>query len=353
MSITLELEKQYLTQTEHKTCVPVIDMHLHFVDFLQQSEGIEVLLQSMKHGNLCKNVVFGLPVKKKWEYFEPQEPHYYLGDNSRCIYYNATDELLASAYGQLAESEATKPLQALLAPTLCGFDPTDLACIDYIEMMFEKYDFWRGIGEVLLRHDDLTNLTIGETARSNHPALEKVYRFCAKRKLPICLHQNSTCVASSLKPAPVTDYEYLHELIEVLEKHPETTFIWAHCGVSRRVQHPHYHQMVSGLLSMFHNLYVDLSWVVYDDTVCESRKDPQDPLLPKPVWVDLVEEFQDRVMLGSDLCGWFDSRPQAEDLSLKYKHGKTMARYNGLLERLSQQARQKVAAGNAERLYFS
>ena len=33
-------------------------------------------------------------------------------------------------------------------------------------------DFWEGIGEIFTRHDDLTGLTYGETARANNIALD-------------------------------------------------------------------------------------------------------------------------------------------------------------------------------------
>jgi hypothetical protein len=344
-----------LTQdlAETRAVMPVIDMHLHFVDFMQRSDLFENpkypkgLIPSMDEGNIAKNVIFGLPVKKKWEYFEPKEPAYYLSDNSRAIYYNATDELVAHSYQQLPEEKRRR-----IAPTLVGFDPTDLSSIEYVEYMFGKYPFWRGVGEVLLRHDDLTNLTIGETARANHPAMDPIYDFCGGRGLPVCLHQNSTSVASSISSTGSDGYVYLHELTEVLDRHPDTTFIWAHCGISRRVEHAAYHQMVCDKLREHKNLYVDLSWVVYENMVCEPRENKSAPLIPKQVWIDEVimpAANQDRVMIGSDLCGHFSTEQNPAT------HAKTMARYNPLLLALQQRdpaVAQKVAAGTADRLYF-
>ena len=336
MSLSTEIDLRHQKYKEDRTDIKVIDMHLHFVDFMQYSEGYGSLLGSMQSGNICKNIVFGLSIKKKWEFFEPREPHYYLGDNSSCTYYNATDEAVASGYLELNEKQ-----KKIIAPTLCGFDPTDMACIDYIEMMFEKYSIWRGIGELLLRHDDLTNLITGEIARANHPALNKVYEFCANKKIPLCLHQNSTSVASSLNSSYKNDFEYLHELTESLEKFQDTTFVWAHCGISRRVEHPNYHEMVNNMLNMFHNLHVDLSWEVYDRTICDFRiLSEESRYQPKHEWIDMIEKHQDRIMIGSDLCGHFDS------------HGKTMARYNSLFKKLSNEAAEKIASINAEKMYF-
>ena len=42
------------------------DAHLHFVDFLQNTDGIETLIERMDQANVDHQVVFGLPVMKKW-----------------------------------------------------------------------------------------------------------------------------------------------------------------------------------------------------------------------------------------------------------------------------------------------
>jgi predicted TIM-barrel fold metal-dependent hydrolase len=86
---------------------------------------------------------------------------------------------------------------------------------------------------------------------------------------------------------------------EAVGKFPQTKFIWAHCGCSRRVSHKNYPAMVREMLDRHQNLFVDLSWVEYDDIVCTS-------LEPKPTWVKLIQDFPERFLLGSDLCGHFD-----------------------------------------------
>lgn len=330
MSMHARFAKKIEGYHETRTIVPAVDMHLHLVNFLQATEGIDQLLKAMTQGNIHQAVVFGLPVKKKWASFEPLKPSYYLDDDSRCYYWVGTDELVAHEYNRLSPQD-----QKRLAPCLCGFNPTDMACIDYIEYMFEKYPFWKGIGEILCRHDDLTNLTLDETARVNHAALRKVFEFAGKKKIPVCVHQNSTSVGLH------GQYEYLHELRDVLDRHPETPLVWAHCGASRRVFHQEYYRMISGLLNEYPQLYVDLSWVIYEDIICKPRGGEQEPLIPRQEWLEeVVLPYPERVMLGSDLCGKFDLA------------GRTMARYNGLLEALPEDARKKVTRLNAEKLWF-
>jgi hypothetical protein len=316
---------------EDRTDLPVVDMHIHLVTFLQTTEGLRSLLESMQSGNIARSVVCGLPVKKKWEYFESRNPSYYLDDDARCYYWSATDEIVAHEFMKL-DLEG----QRLLAPSLCGFNPTDMACIDYVEYMFEKYPFWKGIGEILCRHDDLTSLTLEETARANHPALEKVYQFCAQKSLPLVLHQNCTSVGIH------QEYEYVHELRDVLDRHPNTTIVWAHCGGSRRVMHPNYFRMVGSLLHEYPRLHIDLSWVVYDDIICQPRRHDQERLVPEKGWLEeVILPFSERVMIGSDLCGKFALQ------------GRNMARYNGILEILPDEARDRIARLNAEKLWFS
>lgn len=322
MSYHAAFHKKIIEHAETAPIVPVIDAHLHFVDFIQDSDGIKRLLELMDAGRVAKAVLFGLPLKKKWDAVEKRPPHYYLDDNSRCYYFHQTDEILAEEYLRLPEASRRR-----FAPLVCGFNPTDKYAVRDIERMLTKYPFWRGVGEILCRHDDLTNLTNEETARVNHPALFDVYELCAARGLPVLVHQNSTSVSIH------DEYEHLDELEDVLQKFPETVFVWAHCGISRRVSHKAYHRMVSSMLDRYPQLNVDVSWVVYDDVIC-------DMLEPKKHWVEVINRYPTRFSIGSDLCGHFEHL------------GRALARYNGLLRSLSPRVRTLVASGNAQRLWF-
>jgi len=323
MSYSLAFHQKVAAHPETAPVVPVIDAHLHFVDFIQDSDGIARLVAAMDAGNVAKAVVFGLPVKKKWDAFDKKPPHYYLDDNSRCYYFAGTDEIVAEALLKLPPGARRR-----FAPLVCGFNPTDRYAYKDVERTLAKHPFWRGVGEILCRHDDLTNMTNEETARVNHPALFDVYELCASRRLPVLIHQNSTSVAIH------DEYEHLDELEEALARFPRTTFVWAHCGISRRVSHKKYHEMVGGMLDRFPNLHVDVSWVVYDDVICTM-------LEPKKHWVEVVERHPTRFSLGSDLCGHFEHL------------GRNLARYNGLLRGLPPRIRRLVASANAEKLWFA
>jgi len=322
MSYHSAFHHRITSHAENVPIVPIVDAHLHFVDFIQESDGMQRLIAAMDAGRIAKAVIFGLPVKKKWDAAEKHAPHYYLDDNARCYYFQGTDEIVAEEFLRLPAR-----VRRRFAPLVCGFNPTDKYAARDVKRMLDKYAFWRGIGEVLCRHDDLTNMTNEETARVNHPALFDVYELSASRGLPVLIHHNSTSVSIH------DGYEHLDELEEVLLRFPKTTFVWAHCGISRRVFHKNYQEMVSTLLDRHPHLYVDISWVVYDDVITTEHE-------PKKHWLETINRYADRFCLGSDLCGHFDHL------------GKSLSRYNGLLRRLSSRARNLLASGNAERIWF-
>ena len=101
------------------------------------------------------------------------------GDDSPVYYYSRTDDLLYRALN-------TSPHKDRFFPFITGFNPTDMFAAEQIEQMIDDNPgFWKGIGEVLTRHDSLSALTLGEQARANHPALMKFYKVAAKHHLPV------------------------------------------------------------------------------------------------------------------------------------------------------------------------
>lgn len=64
----------------------ISDWHLHIVNFNQETEGLERLLEYMDKSNISKSVIFWLPVIKKWDNDERYQPEYYLEDDSPVYY---------------------------------------------------------------------------------------------------------------------------------------------------------------------------------------------------------------------------------------------------------------------------
>ena len=98
-----------------------VDAHLHYVDFMQQSDGSEAMLAAMDEAGVEDAWLFGLPVVKKWQQDAPRRPRYYLGDEAPLYYYSATDDIVAGAVRDLPEDQRRR-----LAPFISGFSHCSL-----------------------------------------------------------------------------------------------------------------------------------------------------------------------------------------------------------------------------------
>jgi hypothetical protein len=283
------------------------------------------MLAAMDEAGVEDAWLFGLPVVKKWQQDAPRRPRYYLGDEAPLYYYSATDDIVAGAVRDLPEDQRRR-----LAPFISGFNPTDMNAARHVQALIERYPgLWRGIGEVITRHDDLTALTAGETARANHPALMKVYRLAARHDLPVLLHSNLT---SLREETPI----YLGELEDALRSNPDTRFVLAHAGTSGGVEKRQaplatLNEIIRALLERYDNLYVDLSWSVREHYLIKDGE-------PRAAWVALIEGHPDRFVLGSDVVGHFDSI------------GAILGEYRPLLDALPKPVADKLRAENARAL---
>lgn len=292
------------------------DAHCHYVDFLQRTDGVKNLLSKMETAGVYHIQVMGLPVIKKWNSADPREPLYYLEDDSRTYWYSSTDSIVARAVGELSEKDRRR-----FHPFLCGFNPTNRNAIDHVRRMVRWYpDFWEGIGEIFTRHDDLTGLTYGETARANNIALNPVYDFAAENDMPVQMHND---IGNKWLREPV----YMHEMEDAIREHPETRFIWAHVGISRDFNIPSIIKEADRLLKAYDNLWFDLSWVVFEDNVAPGGK-------LDPNWVSLIEDYPGRFMIGTDKVGRFDT------------YVKEIEKYDLLLEALKPETSRLVATEN-------
>ncbi|MFD1261850.1 amidohydrolase family protein [Entomomonas asaccharolytica] len=298
------------------------DAHLHYVDFFQDTDGMDKLLKAMDKGKIDHVMISGVAVAKKWHEDEPQKPRYYAGDDAAVYWYSATDIIIVDAVKNLPEQQRKR-----FHPFLTGFNPVDKLADQHIERMLQMNPgFWQGIGEIFTRHDNLTALTTGDIPRANNEALDRVYNLAAKYDLPVMLHSNIT---SQRERKPL----YLEELEEAVKKHPKTRFIWAHAGTSAEI-HRHQQKLdfllpeLKRLLKTYPNLYIDLSWTVLEPYLLNKNKKPNSN------WVALVEEYPDRFLLGSDVVGKFDNLPSY------------LESFNPFLDALSEDVAHKVAKDN-------
>jgi len=298
------------------------DAHLHYVDFFQETQGMQALLKAMADNRIEQAMISGIPVAKKWHEDEPKRPRYYAGDDAGAYWYSATDVLVAAAVKQLPVEQRRR-----LHPFLSGFNPNDKNSAAHIQRMLDlDPGLWQGIGEVFTRHDDLTALIDGDTPRANNEAMAKVYRLAAKHDLPVMLHSNIT---SKRERNPL----YLAEIEEPLGQHPQTRFIWAHAGTSAEI-HRHQERLefllptLERLLERYPNLYIDLSWSLLTPYLLDEQG------TPRREWLRLVERYAERFMLGSDVVGRFD------------KLGRELHGFDGFLDALPAEVARKVAHDN-------
>ena len=295
---------------------PAWDSHLHYLDFTQRTDGIDELVRKMDAAGVKEAVVFGMPIVKMWSAADPVRPDYYLDTDARAYYFSATDFILAEHLEKQPEA-----VRQRFHPFISGINPLDLNAAEYIETLIRFYPgFWQGIGELMSRHDDLTAFTYGEPPRADHPALMKVYRLAAKYQLPVLIHHN---ISSASKREPI----YAGEMERALKANPRTRFIWAHVGISRRIDVPALTEEADRLLAACPNLSFDLSWLVYDEHIAVSEAS-----LAK--WAALIEKYPDRFMIGSDKVGHWATYPDE------------MTKYNRLLKKLSPKTASRLASEN-------
>lgn len=301
----------------------VVDCHLHYLDFLERTDGFPALVRAQDACGVSESVIFGMGIAKQWDEHMAIAPSYYLSNDCRCYYYSATDFLLAEDL--LAQPESTR---RRFHPFCCGINGNDRFAADHIRQLLRIYpNFWEGIGEIMSRHDDLTALTYGEPPHLDHPAFLDIFDLGAEEGLPVMVHHNIT---AQNNPQVL----YVDELRRACAHNRDCRIIWAHVGISRRVEIQRLPDIAAALLDENPNLYTDISWVVYDYYIKDEH--PSGYLDGDTIedWVALIEAYPDRIMLGTDKVGHWQTYP-AE-----------VMKYYDLLDRLRPETARKLCHDN-------
>lgn len=302
----------------------MLDSHLHYLDFIQKSDGFEALVKAMDLSGVKDAIIFGMPMAKQWDETMKNPPSYYLSNDSRCYYYPATDFLLA-------EDLITQPkeIQERFYPFICGVNTNDRFAAMHIKQLLDLYpNFWCGIGEIMSRHDDLTALTYGEAPHINSQTFKDIFDLGAEYNLPVLVHHNIT-------GQNVEDIIYLDELKEALAYNRKCNIIWAHMGISRRVEVKNLASIIEDLLKNNNNLYVDISWVVYDYYFLGQFPDNFAYTDSLETWVSLINKYPNKIMIGTDKVGHWQTYPQE------------IFKYYQLLDKLDSDVVKKICRDNA------
>lgn len=306
----------------------IVDSHLHFLDFTQNSDGFRPLTKAMDMAGVSEAVIFGMPIVKKWDYFMKEKPMYYMSDDSRCYYYSATDHILAHELADQSEE-----IQKRFHPFCCGVDCTDKYAADQIERLLNMYPkFWCGIGEIMSRHDDLTALTYGEGIHMDSPAFCRIFDLAADCDMPVLVHHN-------ISPQNADRALYREEMESALYHNRKTKIIWAHVGVSRRIEMEDLLIIAGEVLHEHANLYVDISWVFFEnyirgDLLSKLIHGEEESNLYADMWAALIEKYPDRFMIGTDVVGHWTN----------YTH--EIFKYYLILDRLRPETVQKICRDN-------
>ena len=347
---------------------PYGDCHFHLLDFLQNGEfdnrdgafpcnasglmkdgryfqlpygerhrRLTGLIDVTDKHNIADVVVCGMPFVKKWaedDFF--LRPKYYLDSSSRVKAARDTDLQVAAAFMDYKRRFAGDKTQldklTRLHPFVCGLDTTDQGAVDLAIKRIREYPgVWEGLGELMSRHDDLTNLTTGERPRANHPSFIRLFKFAGRVSLPVSIHHNVAPI--SRNESELKQPLYLDEFLALLKNtiHDEANaanrpkVIWCRAGISRRIVVENYRQTLERILDDYHeNLYLDLSWVVLGSYVYKNLDE----------WVALIQKYPDNFLIGSDSVGKYSGIP----MELK--------KYQALLSALPAETRSKVAYKN-------
>ncbi|MCL2037052.1 MAG: amidohydrolase [Oscillospiraceae bacterium] len=298
----------------------IVDAHLHYLDFTQETEGLEKLVLEMDKAGVSRAVLFGMPMAKQWDEHAPNMPAYYLSNDSRSYYYSATDYIMMAHLERQPDE-----IKDRFYPFICGINPNDKYAAKYIKQLLDTYpgQFY-GIGELMSRHDDLTALTYGEPPRANHPAMLEIYDLAAEYSLPVMVHHN---VAGYFSDDPI----YLEEMRQALAHNRNTKIIWPHVGISRRIEIPNLIEITREMLTENDNLYYDISWIVFEEYVLKDLEG----------WAELIGEFPERFMVGSDIVGRWG------------RYAEEVTKFYALLDLLDDETAQMVSAKNIVNLVES
>ncbi|MGA7840973.1 MAG: amidohydrolase family protein [Candidatus Acidiferrales bacterium] len=306
------------------------DAHFHLTNYIQQGIDIHDFLAIMgtKVGRVA---LFGIPLQQQWSYQNSGDfaPTYYLQTDAPLYYYSFTDAYIAMAYRSLSPEQ-----QARFDPMITGFNPSDMYAADHIRRVLQTFPgVFSGIGEFTIHKEFVSSKIPGETASLTNPALDRILDFAAQVGLVVLIHNDVDVPFSKEGAEPV----YLAQMKSLLNRHPNVTIIWAHCGVGRVVRPVKQHAaMLESILRNpeMHNVSFDISWDEVAKYIVASPDSVQ-------ITADLINRYPERFLFGTD-----EVAPPSQERYLRVYY-----EYEPLWRALSPQAREEVRKGNYERLF--
>lgn len=298
-----------------KDILPIIDAHMH----LNADMSAERLISLMDQGGVRSMVLMT-------RYYRGNAGGY--GSDEQALEYAAKypGRFIPFIAGQRPEL-AGRRIEAWNSPS--GWP-------QHFEVKARTGKFY-GLGEFIMYHHAYT--AWGQSGGSDDVDLpvdsylmNEVAKTGARYNLPVLIHLEG-------EPKQFAD------MIRLLEKQPNTKFIWAHnCGRSSATQ-------IRELLARFANLYCDLGGMTGDRKAGYGTYWPrQTPFIHPiedgsgrlyPEMKELFENFSDRFLVGTDV---------AHTPALA-TYGQRIERFRQLLSQLTPLTARRLAYQNAERLF--
>jgi hypothetical protein len=306
------------------------DAHFHLTNYIQEGTDIRDFLAIMGD-KVGRSTLFGLPLQQMWSYGNSGDfaPWYYLQTDAPLYYYSFTDAAIAMAYRSLTPAQ-----QARFDPMITGFNPADMYAVDHIRRVLLTFPgVFSGIGEFTIHKEFVSSKVAGEVASLTNPALDRIFDLAAEAGLVVILHNDINMPF----PKPGQEPYIVTQMRDLFLRHPDTTVIWAHCGVGRIVR-PLEDQLgiVERLFAnpKLKNVHIDISW---DETAKYIVATPES--LARAA--DVINRYPDRFLFGTDEVA---PKDQAGYL-------KIYDMYAPLFARLTPEASEKLRKGNYERLF--
>ena len=306
------------------------DGHVHLTNYIQEGPSVHEFLTVMGD-KVGRSVLFGLPLQQQWSYANTGDfaPWYYTQTDAPLYYYSFTDAFIAMAYKSLTPEQ-----QLRFDPMITGFNPTDMYAVDHIKRVLTTFPgVFSGIGEFTIHKEFVSAKIAGEIASLTNPALDSILEFAAEAGLVVIIHSDIDMPF----PKPGQEPYQIYQLKELLIRHPNTTVIWAHCGVGRIVE------PIDEMMDVFDralsnpelsHMYLDLSW---DETAKYVVETPESIKRT----TDMIIKYPDRFLFGTDEVGPTDQQ----------KYLKVYNLYAPMLDKLTPEAREKFLKGNYVRLF--
>ncbi len=233
------------------------------------------------------------------------------------------------AYRSLSKEE-----QQRFDPMITGFNPADMYAADHIKRVLKTFPgVFTGIGEFTIHKEFVSSKIAGEVASLINPALDRILDFAAETGLVVLLHNDIDM------PYPKAGQEpyLLTQLADLFRRHPNTTIIWAHCGLGRVVR-PVKEQLTIVEYALadpaLKHVHIDISWDEVAKYIVSSPETIRETAA-------VINKYPDRFLFGTD-----EVAPATQD-----KYLKVYNMYEPLFKELSPATKQSLLKGNYARLF--